>query len=215
MTEDEARKWLRDHFDVSRETWERLEGYIALLLDEAERQNLISASTKDHIWSRHIVDSAQLLLQAPNAAGAPLWADLGAGAGLPGIVVAILSGYRVAMIEMRRKRVEFLQRVIETLHLANASAHFSKVEKMTPRMLGGAAASIISARAYAPMERLVASAHHLADKHTIWLLPKGQNFENELAIAQRLWHSDAHTVQSVTAPDSAILVLRNIRKRGN
>ena len=141
--------------------------------------------------------------------------DLGAGAGLPGIVIAILSDYRVAMIEMRRKRVEFLQSVIDHLNLTNASVHLSKVENIRPQLLGGGAALIISARAYAPMERLVASAHHLADKQTVWLLPKGQNYENELAIAQRLWQSDAHAVQSVTAPDSAILVLRNIRKRGN
>ena len=119
MTEDEARAWLRINFDVSRETWDQLESYVALLLDEMERQNLIAASTRDHVWARHIVDSAQLLTLAPEPKEGAIWADLGSGAGLPGVVVAILSRYQVSMIEVRRKRAEFLCRVVEQLEYGN------------------------------------------------------------------------------------------------
>lgn len=209
MTEEDARRWLDDCFDVSRETWDRLEGYVALLLDEMSRQNLIAESTRDHIWARHIVDSAQLIGLAPLAQGnLGLWVDLGSGAGLPGIVVAILSSYQVKMIEMRRKRADFLCSVIERLALASSTAvcdHKVELARVDEP------AAVISARAYAPMEKLLRSAYHLSDLSTIWLLPKGQNFQNELDIATTLWHSDACIERSLTAPDSAILVLRNVR----
>tara|TARA_R110000782_G_scaffold268689_1_gene365539 strand:+ start:71426 stop:72061 length:636 start_codon:yes stop_codon:yes gene_type:complete len=211
MTEEEACDWLDRHFDVPRETWGRLERYVEMLLAESDRQNLIAASTRNHVWSRHIVDSAQLLLHVPEAQGKRIWVDLGAGAGLPGMVVALLSGYHVAMIEMRRKRVAFLQDVIEALGLSDASAIFGKVERVKAEEVGGIAA-VISARAYAPMERLIPSARHLTDSKTIWMLPKGQNYQNELEIARRLWHSEAHIEQSVTAPDSAILMLGHGKK---
>lgn len=212
MTEEEAKNWLRQQFDVSRETWDRLERYVALLLQEMQNQNLIAESTRDHVWARHIVDSAQLLPFAPAARKGDLWVDLGAGAGLPGIVVAILSGYDVLMIEMRKKRVAFLEMVIADLALANARVEGRKVEQV--HLPAHIRAKVISARAYAPMDRLIDSARHLAGKKTMWILPKGQNFKNELAIASALWHSEAHVEQSLTAPDSAILILGPVREQG-
>ncbi len=214
MTEEEARAWLDREFSVSRETWERLDRYVAMLLAEMEHQNLIAESTRDHVWARHIVDSAQLLKLAPDAeAGkADRWADLGAGAGLPGMVIAMLSGYRVTMIEMRRKRVEFLQRVIDVLGLDRATLFGGKVERAAAVI--ETPVSVISARAYAPMDRLIASALPLAGKRTVWILPKGQNYQNELDIARTLWHSDARVEPSMTAAESAILILRNVRKKG-
>ena len=207
MTEDEARSWLQEHFDVSRETWRQLEDYVRILIEESGRQNLIAASTIDHIWARHIVDSAQLVSLAGRDTGS--WGDLGAGAGLPGIVIAILSGFHGTMIEMRRKRVDFLRHIIATIGIKNASVIMGRVENADL----STKAEVISARAYAPIARLVASAFHMSDNETEWLLPKGQNFQNELDIVQTLWHCDAHAVESVTAPDSAILVLRHVRKR--
>jgi hypothetical protein len=122
VTEEEARAWLQSTFDVSRETWGRLERFVELLLAESRNQNLIAESTQSQVWARHIVDSAQLLPLAGRADGEGngLWVDLGAGAGLPGIVVAILSERPLQMIEMRRKRVEFLEAVIAELGLGNA-----------------------------------------------------------------------------------------------
>lgn len=212
MTEEEARDWLERSFAFSRETWARLDRYIALLLAGMEEQNLIAESTRDHIWARHIVDSAQLIPLAPTPGEGDHWVDLGAGAGLPGIIIAALTGYRVTMIEMRRKRVDFLNAVIEALGLHNASVFGGKVERAVSAI--PTPATVISARAYAPMERLIASALPLAGKNSIWILPKGQNFQNELDIAQSLWQSDARIEPSLTAPESAILVLKNVRKKG-
>ena len=207
MTEDEAKAWLRSRFDVPRETWDRLDSYVAMLLEEMDHQNLIAESTREHIWARHIVDSAQLLTLVPEPAADASWIDLGSGAGLPGMVVAILSGYHVTMIEMRRKRIDFLHQVVGALGLANASVFGGKVEQArldTP-------ATVVSARAYAPMEKLIASAAHLTDFSTLWVLPKGQNYKNELEIARTLWQSDTRVEGSLTAPDSAILVLTHVR----
>lgn len=213
MTEEEARAWLERGFAVSRETWDRLERYVAMLLDGMAEQNLIAESTRNHVWVRHIVDSAQLIPLAPPPSGeGDHWVDLGAGAGLPGIIIAALTGYRVTMIEMRRKRVEFLNAVIEALDLRNASVFAGKVERAATAIPTPAA--VISARAYAPMERLIASALPLAGKNSVWILPKGQNFQNELAMAQSLWQSEARVEPSMTASESAILVLKNVRKRG-
>ncbi|AEG49917.1 Ribosomal RNA small subunit methyltransferase G [Sphingobium chlorophenolicum L-1] len=205
MTEDEARQWLEQQFDVPRETWNRLERYVAILLAEMDRQNLIAESTRPHVWARHIVDSAQLIPLAANG-GEGQWIDLGSGAGLPGIVVAILTDRPVQMVESRRKRIDFLNAVIAELHLSGASVFGGRVEIVPP-----ARAAIISARAYAPLPKLLESAVHLSDEKTIWVLPKGRNAQNELEAASRSWQGAFHVERSATDADSAIIVAQAVR----
>ena len=103
MTEDEARSWVRERFDVSRETL--LAKFADLLVRENAHQNLISRSTIPAIWSRHIVDSAQLVEWAGDDAAGKSWLDIGSGAGLPGIVLAILHDGPVLLVEPRKKTV--------------------------------------------------------------------------------------------------------------
>nr|WP_218036599.1 16S rRNA (guanine(527)-N(7))-methyltransferase RsmG [Sphingobium sp. EM0848] len=196
-----------ERFHVSRETWKRLEGYVAILLDEMERQNLIAESTRPHIWARHIVDSAQLIPLASAAEEGP-WIDLGSGAGLPGIVAAILTDRPVQMVESRRKRIDFLNAVISDLGLGRASVFGGRVETVPPTQ-----AAIISARAYAPLPRLLESAIHLSDEKTIWVLPKGRNAQNELEVATRTWQGVFHVERSVTDADSAIIVAQTVQSR--
>jgi 16S rRNA (guanine527-N7)-methyltransferase len=205
VTEQEARAWLDQQFDVSRETWERLEAYVALLLAEMEQQNLIAESTRPHVWARHIVDSAQLIPLAAKA-GEGQWIDLGSGAGLPGIVVAILTDRPVQMVESRRKRIDFLNGVIEHLGLARASVFGGRVETVPV-----AQAAVISARAYAPLPRLLESAVHLSTEKTVWVLPKGRNAQNELEAASRSWQGVFHVERSVTDADSAIIVAHAVK----
>ncbi|WP_242126869.1 16S rRNA (guanine(527)-N(7))-methyltransferase RsmG [Sphingobium sp. Sx8-8] len=205
MTEEEARAWLDRQFDVSRGTWERLEAYVAILLEEMEQQNLIAESTRPHVWARHIVDSAQLLPLAASA-GDGAWIDLGSGAGLPGIVVAILSDRPVQMVESRRKRIDFLNSVLSRIGLTHASVFGGRVETVP-----AARAAIISARAYAPLPRLLESAIHLSTEKTIWVLPKGRNAQNELEAATRSWQGVFHVERSVTDADSAIIVASAVR----
>ncbi|HUD94321.1 16S rRNA (guanine(527)-N(7))-methyltransferase RsmG [Sphingobium sp.] len=208
MTEEEARAWLEAQFDVPRETWDRLERYVAILLSAMEEQNLIAESTRPHIWARHIVDSAQLMLHARNA-GEGEWLDLGAGAGLPGIVVACLSDRSLTMVESRRKRIDFLNEVIAELGLVRARVYGGRVETVPATQ-----AAVISARAYAPLPKLLGSALHLSDKKTIWVLPKGRNAQNELEAARPSWQGVFHVEPSVTDADSAIIVAHSVTPAG-
>ena len=203
MTEDEARVWLRDTLSVSRETEERIERFIAFLREEMTAQNLISASTEDSIWSRHIVDSAQLLPLLPEDAEMSAgWIDLGSGAGFPGLVVAILKPWRMTLVESRAKRVDYLNRAIELLDLQGHVV----VEGKTLERVGTAPFSVISARAFAPLPRLLDLAARFSTANTTWLLPKGRNAAKELEEATPVWHNDLKVVPSLTDADAGILV---------
>jgi 16S rRNA (guanine527-N7)-methyltransferase len=208
VTEDEAKAWLHNQFDVSRETWRQLDDFVAILLSAMDEQNLIAESTRAHVWARHIVDSAQLLSLA-HGAGSGTWVDLGAGAGLPGIVVACLGTRPVLMIESRRKRVDFLNGVIANLGLKNAQVLGGRVES-APAM----DAAVISARAYAPLDKLLRSAMHLSDMDSLWVLPKGRTAQNELEAVCPSWQGMFHVEPSVTDAESAIIVARNVAPVG-
>jgi len=184
---------------VSRETFEKLERYAEMLADEAQRQNLVSASTLDTLWERHILDSAQLARFAPGGR----CADIGSGAGLPGIVLAIVTGAPTTLIEPRRLRADFLSRVVMELGL-DAEVKCSKVERVSGLF------DVITARAVASLDRLIAMSLHLSHEHTIWVLPKGRNAKSELAEAQRAWHYDWRAEPSITDPESEILLLSKV-----
>ncbi|WP_340266315.1 16S rRNA (guanine(527)-N(7))-methyltransferase RsmG [Sphingobium mellinum] len=208
MTEEEARAWLNVHFSVPRETWNKLERFVALLLAGMTEQNLIAESTRDHVWARHILDSAQLL-PLTRRAGEGVWLDLGSGAGLPAVVIAILADRPVTMLESRRKRIDFLSSVVDELGLAHATVRGGRVEAAPAQD-----AAVISARAYAPLPRLFDSALHLSTDRTIWVLPKGRNAQNELEAARPAWQGVFHVERSVTDPDSAIIIAQAVRARG-
>lgn len=205
MTEADARAWIVGRFGEGCER--RLAAFVDLLIAESERQNLISRSSIAEIWTRHIVDSAQLLTIA-DVPAAGLWIDIGTGAGLPGMVIAILRDGPVHMVEPRRKRVEFLDMCIDTLGLGNATTLLAKSEAIAPRE-----SDVISARAVAALPALLASAHHLSGKETIWLLPKGQSAQSEVDEARKAWQGSFHVEQSITHPDSKIVVARGVRPR--
>lgn len=210
MTEEQAQDWLRTNLDVSRETWERLEAFIAFLRREASSQNLIAASTLDHIWSRHIVDSAQLLKLLPDdLARDGNWIDLGSGAGFPGIIVAILSEHHVTLVESRNRRIDYLQRAIGMLDLESNVT----VAGMPLERLETAPYSVISARAFAPLPRLFALAARFSTDKTIWLLPKGRNAVKEWEEVQLVWTGNFSIEPSVTDAESGILVGQLSAKR--
>lgn len=210
MTEEQAQDWLRENFDVSRETWERLEAFVAFLRREAMSQNLISASTLDSIWSRHIVDSAQLLkLRPDDVPGGASWLDLGSGAGFPGIIVAILSGHHVTLVESRGRRIDYLQRTIGMLDLeSNVTLAGVPLERLET-----APYSVISARAFAPLPRLFELAARFSTDKTIWLLPKGRNAVKEWDEVQPAWTGNFRIEPSVTDAESGILVGQLSAKR--
>jgi len=199
MTEEEARLWLSTNLDVSRETEERLGAFVAFLIEEAKLQNLISAATLDHIWARHIVDSAQLLRFAEKTGS---WIDLGSGAGFPGLVIALLSDHRVTLVESRARRIDYLSRAVDFLGLKDrvciAGSSIERVET--------APFSVISARAFAPLPRLLDLAVRFSTVKTLWLLPKGKNAVKELHEAHGRWNLDFNVETSITDSEAGILV---------
>ena len=189
---------------VSRETFEKLEAYAALLRAESGRQNLISASTLDNLWDRHILDSAQLVRFEQHAGAA--WADIGSGAGLPGIVIACLVEGPVTLIEPRRLRAEFLHKLCESLRI-NARVFLGKAER------AGGKYDVITARAVTRLSQFLKISAHLSTRNTVWALPKGRGAEAELAEAQQSWQGVFHVEQSVTDADSRIVVATGVRAR--
>jgi len=206
MTEEGARAWLADRLSVPRGTMDRIERFVALLMAEATQQNLISASTLPSIWTRHIVDSAQLILCAKRPEGR--WLDLGSGAGLPGIIIALLTDAPVVMVESRRRRVDFLRAVAEEVGLRNTDIRLARLET-----LDSFPADTITARAFAPLPRLLELAHRFSTKKTLWVLPKGRNAEAELADVAGTWQMMFHVERSVTDDEAKIIVAQDVRRR--
>jgi 16S rRNA (guanine527-N7)-methyltransferase len=189
---------------VSRETFQKLEAYAALLRDESRRQNLVSASTLEHLWERHILDSAQLVRFEPHAGAS--WVDIGSGAGLPGIVVACLVEGPVALIEPRRLRAEFLHKVRESLGL-NADVIATRAERAQGKY------DVITARAVTNLAQLLEISAHLSTRKTVWALPKGRCAERELAEARQTWQGAFHVERSVTDAESYIVVATGVRAK--
>jgi 16S rRNA (guanine527-N7)-methyltransferase len=205
MEESEARAWIGRRFDVPRETMERLDAFAALLREESERQNLVSKASLGQLWLRHFADSAQLLAFAPSPTAR--WADLGSGAGFPGLVVACLHQGPVLLVEERRLRAEFLHRAAETLGI-DVEIIAAKVERITGRSF-----DVISARAFAPLPRLLDLGTGLSTTKTIWVLPKGRNAKDELAALDASWQGEFRIEASVTDPDAGIIVAQGVQRR--
>ena len=197
--EGAARDWLDRAFAPTAEQWARLERFAALLVAENDRQNLIAASTIPTLWVRHIADSAQLL--ALDRGGEGLWIDLGSGPGLPGLVVAILSNRPMLLVESRKRRCVFLRSVAAALRLDHVEVAEAPLERVATRP-----AATISARAFAPLDRLIDLSARFSTESTRWLLPKGRNAVKELASLPQTWQNLFHVEHSRTDTDSRILV---------
>ena len=203
---------------VSRETLERLERFVALLLEWQQRTNLIAPSTVPYLWTRHIADSLQLLELVPEAR---TWVDLGSGGGFPGLVIACalagVSGARVHLIESHGKKAAFL-REAQRLTAAPASVEAMRIEEFVTTFKGPV--DVITARAVAPLKSLFQQTFPLLGKSgAIALFPKGQHAELELREAResptaRAWAMDATLVPSRTDPAGRIVVIRNVERRG-
>lgn len=191
--------------DVSRETFQTLERFVALLVNENQRQNLIAAGSVDEMWERHIVDGAQLLALADRPGS---WCDIGSGPGLPGLVVAILSREPMTLVEPRRLRTEFLQRSVAELGLDQVRIEQRKAEQVRGRF------DFVTARAVANLSKLFALSGHLSHSGTRWILPKGEKAKSELDEARRTWQGSFRLVPSQTRPQAAIIVAESVKPRG-
>jgi 16S rRNA (guanine527-N7)-methyltransferase len=207
MDEAAARTWVEATLDVPRETMERLDAFTALLREENGRQNLVSRATLDAIWERHIMDSAQLLRWAPSPWSS--WVDLGTGAGFPGLIVAALHAGPVMLVEERKLRIEFLSRAADLLGVAHKTEIVGrKVERVDRRVF-----DVISARAFAPLPKLLELGSRFSTNKTCWVLPKGRNARSELEDALTSWQGDFRIEPSLTDPEAGIIVAEGVRRK--
>ena len=189
---------------VSRETFAKIEAFVDLLKDENQRQNLISTSSSAHLWTRHIVDSAQILRHA-QADGA--WLDIGSGAGLPGLVLAILGVRHITLVEPRGLRTAFLERCVAALALDNVNVVTGKVERVSGTF------DVITARAVGSLDTLFRLGTPRLAAGGRWVLPKGRSAAKELAEAHTSWQGDFRLEPSLTDPDARILVASMVRRK--
>jgi 16S rRNA (guanine527-N7)-methyltransferase len=195
--------------NVSRETLTALHSLDALVQRWNPAINLVSKATLPQVWSRHIVDSAQVFELCPPTAMS--WADLGSGGGFPGLVVAILAqellpGLRVSLVESDLRKATFLRQAGQALNL-NVSVLSERIEALTPLR-----ADVLSARALAPLPDLLVHAYrHLAPGGTAIFL-KGARFEEEITEARKSWAFDVDSRPSLSEAEAAILVIRNIHR---
>lgn len=203
-TEDEARAYVAGLTDAV--GMARLEAFAALVLAENQRQNLIAKPTEPQLWQRHIADSAQLIENVsretlgPNAQGP--WLDLGSGPGFPGIVIAALCpNMPVVLVESRARRVEFLETVIAALGLPKCRVEGQRLERVTPFP-----ARAISARAFAPLAKLLELSAPFSTRATAYILPKGRSAAQELETLKPSIRAMFHVKHSLTDPDAGIIV---------
>lgn len=188
--------------DVSRETQEKLDHLVALLAKWSPRINLVSRTTLEDSWTRHILDSAQVFSVPDVRSG--LWADFGSGGGFPGLVVAILAqelapGLKVTLVESDQRKSVFLRTALRETDV-DAKVLSKRIEKVPPLQ-----ADVISARALADLTVLLSFAERHMSKSGRAVFLKGANWKKELEAARESWKFDCAERKSITDPNAVVL----------
>jgi 16S rRNA (guanine527-N7)-methyltransferase len=209
-SEEQARAFVAEWGDET--ALKRLDRLVALLAEENARQNLIAAATFPAVWQRHLADSAQLLTHVPRGSETlpkaetsdpGPWLDLGTGAGFPGLVIAAMRPeWDVRLVESRRKRCEWLERARLELCLPKCKVIAARLETVESFPAG-----VISARAFAPLPKLLDLSTRFSTGRTLWLLPKGRSAAQEL-MALPESRGMFHVEHSLTDPEAGIVVGR-------
>lgn len=197
-------------FNVSRETFLALKEFESLVRKWTPAINLVSKTSANDLWDRHIVDSAQVF-SAVSTEGVQRWVDLGSGGGFPGLVIAALArehrpALRVTLVEADARKATFLQLAAQTLAL-NVEVLRGRIETLAPLK-----ADVLSARALAPLAQLLEFADKHLSENGIAVFPKGARFAEEIADARAVWSFDVDTQPSISDSSASILVIRNIHR---
>lgn len=194
-------------FNVSRETLAQFDRFEALLTDWQTRMNLVGPSTLARIWQRHFTDSAQILALAGEGRS---WLDIGAGAGFPGLVIALLDpSSRLTLVESIAKKCRFLDEVVRALDLQDRVTIENRRIETMPRTKF----DIITARALAALDQLFDWGLPYAGSGTRWVLPKGARVNDELSIASKRFAFDYSLVPSRTDAAARIVVASGVKRR--
>ncbi|MXO94650.1 16S rRNA (guanine(527)-N(7))-methyltransferase RsmG [Erythrobacter arachoides] len=199
-SEEQAREFCKRICGMEKTAMGKLEQFVSLLRVANLEQNLVATSSLDDVWQRHIADSLQLLDLVPRETTNCL--DLGSGAGFPGLALAIAQpNISIKLVESRKRRVSWLNDAIEHLGLTNCRVEGSRLETLRTMPV-----EAITARAFAPLDRLLRVAGRFSAHSTVWLLPKGRSGVQELAEQPLAVRSMFHVEQSKTDPAATILV---------
>jgi 16S rRNA (guanine527-N7)-methyltransferase len=196
---------------VSRETEARLDRFVEVLTAWQQHTNLIAASTEPTLWTRHIADSLQLTALAPQSR---IWVDLGSGGGFPGLVIACAladtPGAQVHLVESSTKKAAFLREAAQTI-AAPAVVHAVRIEDFVADAPDSI--DVVTARALAPLAKLLTAAYPLLKRGAVGLFPKGQDVGAELTEAAKCWNIQAALAPSLTNPTSRIVIVRSVEPR--
>lgn len=196
--EGSAKAYVAQHCDGA--AMLKMQRFVELLTAENARQNLVAKPTLEIVWQRHIADSAQLLEHVPRETG--LWLDLGTGAGLPGLIIAIMRpACRIKLVESRKRRIEWLQSLVKEFSLDNCEVVGSRLE-----LVETVPVSVICARAFAPLKDILGLSARFSTSETLWLLPKGRSAAQELDELPVEQKPLFHVEQSLTDEASGIIV---------
>jgi 16S rRNA (guanine527-N7)-methyltransferase len=193
-----------DIVPVSRETLARLEAYADLLTRWSARINLVGRDTLADLWGRHILDSAQLHRLTPDSAQDLI--DLGSGAGLPGLVLAILGVPGVELVEADSRKCAFLREAARITE-ANVTLRPCRIEAVPPHPV-----DVVTARALAPLDRLLGLAARFLSRDSVCLFLKGERLEEELTLARKRWTMTVSACQSRSDPRGVILRLQQVAR---
>jgi 16S rRNA (guanine527-N7)-methyltransferase len=197
--------------DVSRETWDRIDVFVALLLKWQKVINLVAPSSLPQLWTRHVADSLQLL---PLAEGSRRWVDLGSGGGFPGVVIAIAltgrEGAHVDLIESDSRKCAFMREAIRETG-APARVHCARIEAALEDWVEPV--DVVSSRALAPLPLLLDYAYPLLKKGARGLFLKGQDVEAELTAASKSWNIQAELKPSLTEPRARLVIVERLDQR--
>lgn len=189
---------------VSRETLERLETHVDELMRWNRAINLVAPRTLNDVWRRHVLDSWQLVGLADENDG--VWLDLGSGGGFPGLTAAACQAKPVILVESDQRKSVFLRETARKMGLA-VTVHSDRVESIDPF-----SATVISARALAPLNRLLDWAHPFCAEDTQLLFLKGQDVASELTEATKYWRFELEQHSSLSDPRGTILSIRKLER---
>ncbi|MFZ4807446.1 MAG: 16S rRNA (guanine(527)-N(7))-methyltransferase RsmG [Hyphomicrobiaceae bacterium] len=205
-------------FSVSRETLARFETYERILIQWQKAVNLVSPASLGHLWHRHFADSAQLAPLVPNSARHLV--DLGSGGGFPGLVLAILleerrlktgsPSPRITLVESDQRKGAFLREAARSVGVA-VEILSKRIESPETQLTVGAV-DVVTARAFAPLDRLLSWAAGLFGPDTVGLFLKGRDVTTEMEDARRVFGFDAELVPSLTDPEGRIAVVRHLSR---
>ena len=198
-------------YNVSRETYEKLQKFIALLIEWNEKMNLVSKNSLADVWIRHVLDSAQLVDYIP--VNAKQIVDIGSGSGFPGIVLAVMlqdikPQSNITLVESISKKSVYLNDVKQKLGLNSVCVVNDRVENAVFKSI-----DLITARAVASMDVLCGYAKKIGDKNTEMLLLKGKSFSEEDELARRHWQYETDIFENKYSNDGVVVKVKNIRMK--